>query len=306
MDIAKLKAFIIVAEELNFRRSAEILGMSQPPLTRLISSLEFELGVKLFERTTRKVTLTGAGVLLLKEAREITSALERIETEIKATRKPKTGVIRIGFSRTVFMARFPTLIEEFQIRFPKIKLELQEESTNAILRRVKEKHFDVGFVESITSDPELTSHQVDDEILGVLLPAKHPLASRKEIDFSELKDETIILHHKKEAEEFHARVSHLIQGMAKKPKTYIKAEGESCPILVATGKGVSLTIAAAEAVTRGRTKFVPIKEMFLPVSAFWKSENQNPALKSFLSFVIEKRAVLPNRDECLVLEDLKL
>ena len=70
MDLEKLNAFIVVAEELNFRRSAEILGMSQPPLTRLIAGLEKDFDVKLFERNTRKVRLTSAGIVLLKKPKK--------------------------------------------------------------------------------------------------------------------------------------------------------------------------------------------------------------------------------------------
>lgn len=301
MDFNKLKAFIVVAEELNFRRSAEILAMSQPPLTRLISSLEAELGTKLFERTTRKVSLTGAGVLLLKEAREIAASLERIESDVKHAGKLKSGVLKIGFSRTVFMARFPSLIEEFQSRFPKIKLELQEDSSQEIIKKLKTQHYDLGFVESITSDQILERHQVDAETLGVLLPKNHPLAKKKQITFNELQNETLILHHRREAEEFYDRVANLIHKMRKKPKIYIKNQNESCPILVAMGKGVSLTIPGSQHFAPEQTKFVPIAEMFLPVSVFWNKDNDQASLKTFISFIIEKRSVLSKKNECLVL-----
>ena len=302
MDIARLKAFIVVAEELNFRKSADRLGMSQPPLTRLIASLEEELDTPLFERTTRQVRITGAGVVLLKEAREIMSALGRIETEVRSMGKDRRGALKVGFSAAVFLARFPTIIEEFSNRFPKLKLDLQQDSTREILHGLKKGLFDIGFVEGITSDKNLESYQVQDEVLGVLLPKKHPLAKRKEIEFSELKNETIILHSKHEAEEFHSRISRLIQGLKEKPKIYIKNDRESCPILVATGKGVSLTIAGSQNFAMNETKFVPIKEMFLPVSVFWRKENENSSAQVFLSFVMENRSLKHQKGECLVLD----
>lgn len=305
MDFGKLKAFIVVAEELNFRKSAEILGMSQPPLTRLISSLEKELGTKLFERTTRSVQLTGAGVLLLKEAREIAGALSRIETEVRAAGRMKAGTLKIGFSRTAFMARFPDLIEEFQRRCPKIKLELQEVSSQDLLKKVEAGRYDVGFVEAVTSFPGLANQEVLQENLGVLLPLKHPLAKKKEIHLHELKNETIILHHRKEAEEFHDRISHLMKGIAKSPKIYIKAEGESCPILVAMGKGVSLTIANAMNFAPEHTRFVPIKDMFMPVHVFWRPGAEDASLKTFISFIAEKEAVLTKNTQCLYLASQK-
>lgn len=303
MDIGKLKAFIVVAEELNFRRSAEILAMSQPPLTRLIAALETELGTKLFERTTRSVRLTAAGIMLLREAREIIAALARIETEVRAVGKLKTGILKIGFSRTAFMARLPAILEEFQRRFPRITLDLREEFGKNIPKRVRDGVFDVGFVEGVAADDVLASHEIAAENLGVLLAHRHRLAKRKRIEFHELADETIILHHRREAEQFYDRIAHLVRGMAKKPRIYVKGDSESCPILVALGKGVSLTIADAQNLAPRETRFVPIVDMFLPVRALWKNDNTAAQLKTFLSFIIEHRSAAPHATECMVLAD---
>ncbi|MBX3041521.1 MAG: hypothetical protein KF789_12510, partial [Bdellovibrionaceae bacterium] len=128
---------------------------------------------------------------------------------------------------------------------------------------------------------------------------RHALAKRKEIDFEELQNDTIILHHKREAEEFHERISKLIQGLKKRPRIYIKADAENCAILVAVGKGVALTIAGAQRLAPEGTRFVPLKEMFLPVSIFWKEGEQDPTLQTFLSAVIENRSLRKSKTHCL-------
>lgn len=301
MELRQLRAFIVVAEELNFRRSAEILAMSQPPLTRLIAAIEDELDTKLFDRTTRSVALTGAGVLLLREAREVIAALSRIETEVRAVGRMKAGSLRVGFSRTAFMARLPAIIDAFQERFPKTQLHLQEESGREILKRVGDGSFDVGFIEGVCASAGLESRAIGAENLGVLVARKHPLAKRKRISFHELQDETIILHSRREATEFHDRIAHLIRDMPKKPNVYIKQQSESCPVLVALGKGVALTIASARNMAPDQTRFVPIKDMFLPVHIFWKTGNGAPQLQAFLSFAIENRAAVAQATECIVL-----
>lgn len=301
VDIARLRAFIVVAEQLNFRRSAEILAMSQPPLTRLIAALEEELDTRLFDRTTRSVALTGAGVLLLREAREIVAAMSRIETEVRAAGKMKAGSLKIGFSRTAFMASLPGIIDAFQERYPKTQLDLQEESGREILARVRDGRFDVGFVEGVSAAEGLEGRAIGAENLGALVARGHYLAKRKRIGFHELQDETIILHNRREAEEFYDRIAHLIRDMPKKPRIYIKQEGESCPVLVALGKGVALTIASARNMAPERTRFVPITDMFLPVNIFWKSGNSVPQLQTFVSFAIESRAAVHQETECIVL-----
>lgn len=303
MDIDKLKAFVVVAEELNFRKSAEILGMSQPPLTRLISTLEDHLGVKLFKRTTRSVQLTGAGVVFLKESKDLIEHFHRIKEQVLAAAQSKNGEVRVAFSATAFLARFPVILDEFQKRFPKIKVDVQEAKAKSILQGLKEGKFDVGFVEAATEASGLQSHVVSEEEIGVLLPKRHPLAKRKRIAFYELENETIILHHKKEADEFFLRISKLIQGLKRKPQIYIKQDEESCPILVAMGRGVSLTIEGSRRVVPDNTCFVPIKGMFLPVSVFWKeaSLELNTSVQTFVSAAIENASLEKSKTHCLSL-----
>lgn len=302
MDFHRLRAFVVVAEYLNFRKSAEILGISQPPLTRLISSLEDELSTPLLERTTRQVKLTSAGMYLLKEGKEILSRLKAAESEVRAIGKIRSGHIAVGFSMTSFLARLPGIIDGFRERNPKLRLELHQGSRRNILCGVRDGSLDIGFVEGIVPDKGMESLLVRDEALGVLLPRKHPLAKRKEIGLAELESETIILHPRKEHHEFFDTIHQLFSQSGIAPKTYIKAEGESCPLLVSLGKGVILTIAGSQNKVPGQTRFVPLAKLQLPVSAAWLPENQNPLLKSFLSFVSENAVPGRRKTECL--EDL--
>lgn len=299
MDLQKLKAFIVVAEELNFRKSAEILGMSQPPLTRLIASLEEELGTSLFERTTRQVTLTASGVYLLKQAREIFQSMERIESEIKSIGKIKSGDLRIGFSTAAFLAKLPRIIEAFQARFPKIKFELFQESEKEIIKGLHSGDFDIGFLEGTDEQNGLENELVHDHVLGVLLPKKHPLAKKKELNFKELKNETFILHPRDEARVIYESFTHLFKQAGFKPHVYVKNPRESCPILVATGRGISLTLAGAPSIAPDDTVFVPVKNLFLPLSVYWRADNKKAALTSFLSFTLETQATKSKSYECV-------
>ncbi len=300
MDLHKLKAFIVLAENLNFRRSAEILGMSQPPLTRMIAALEKELDAALFERTTRSVRLTATGVVLLREAREIMAAFGRIEKDVRSISKIKKGALNIGFSPTVFFARFSSIMSEFKDRFPNVKTELHQDSKTEILKGLQHGRLDVGFLDAVTTHRGLQSGVVQDEVMGVLLNKEHKLARKKEISFAELKEETIILHPRSEAPEFHDRMLKLIRAVEPRPKIYIKGENEVCPILVATKKGVSLTIAGSNAFAPKETTFIPVKDLFLPVSVFWKEENVSPSLNVFLGFVLERRSLKKPQGDCLM------
>jgi LysR family transcriptional regulator, benzoate and cis,cis-muconate-responsive activator of ben and cat genes len=299
MDLRKLKAFLVVAEELNFRKSAEILGMSQPPLTRLISALEDELSTQLFERTTRTVNLTGAGVFLLKEARELVARSEMIETELRVVGKQRSGNLNVAFSTTAFLASLPRIIQTFRDRFPKITLDLHQESRRGMFEGLKSARFDACFLEGEPEAGGFDRHLVHDEVLGVLLPKRHRFAKRKSVALHDLKDETLIVHPRREQQAFFDTISHLCLQSGFKPRTYVKKENESCPVLVAIGKGVSLTIAGSQGLAAGETAFVPIRQLYLPVSVFWVPGHSNPSLKGFLSFVVENRALRRRRPECL-------
>lgn len=299
MDLSKLRAFVVVAEELNFRRSAEILGMSQPPLTRLIAGLEEELSSKLFDRNTRQVRLTGAGVHLLKEGREILAKAEQVEHEIRSISRLQTGKLSIGFSATAFLANLPNTLKEFRTRFPEVKLDLHQESAERLQKGLRQGLFDICFLEGASVDDRFAMSVVRDEKLGVLLPKGHALAKRKQIEFEELESETIILHPRKDHSQFVDMIRRHFTRSGIKPRIYVKNEREHCPILVAIGKGVSLTISNVQHYTATETCFVPIKKFHLPVAAFWRPEDRNPSLKCFLSFVAESVSLRKPGVECL-------
>src|SRR6478735_9090992 len=96
MELRQLRYFVAVAEELSFRRAAERLHLAQPPLSAQIKALENMLGTKLFERTTRSVTLTQAGRVFLEEARTVISAARQAEQRVKMADQGLVGTLRIG------------------------------------------------------------------------------------------------------------------------------------------------------------------------------------------------------------------
>jgi len=119
MELRHLRYFVAVAEELSFTRAAERLGIKQPPLSLQIRQLEIEMGTPLFRRLTRRIELTGAGSLLLEEARDILESVDRAKTDVTRRARGESGQISIGHgSGAYFHPMVNHITREYCARYP--------------------------------------------------------------------------------------------------------------------------------------------------------------------------------------------
>ncbi len=143
-DLRQLGYFVAVADELHFGRASRNLGIAQPALSQQIKRLERSLGLTLFERTRRSVSLTPAGLLLLPEARELLAHAGRLETLIAGIADGRAGRLAVGFVGSAALAHLPGLIARFRDAWPEVELTLNEMSTNEQLRALAAGDVDVG------------------------------------------------------------------------------------------------------------------------------------------------------------------
>ncbi len=153
-DIYELQLFHLVAEHRSFTKAGRAAGLSQSAITRQIRGMEEQLGVALFERTTRSVQLTQAGAALYARSGAI---LSEVNSAIDALRKGfylSHASLRIGISRTIGLAYLPGFFHQFQKKFPKIKLTVSHESGSFIAAAVESGELDAGI---LTAPPQLPS-----------------------------------------------------------------------------------------------------------------------------------------------------
>lgn len=261
MDIRDLRAFLVVASELNFRRAAERLHMSQPPLTRQIAALERDLRVRLFHRNTKQVELTPAGELLARRAPGLIESLEKLEAEIRASSEVPMDVLRVGFCRSAFQSWVPESVERFGQRRPETKLEVKTDTSERLVKDVRIGRLDIACVEmSGPVEPDFDSLCVAEDPVGVLMLKSHRLAKRRLVRLADLNGETIIVHSRHD----HAHV-YEIQRMALREadiayQSYTKKKNESCQLLVASGKGIALTGRSYCVPPLPNTVFVPLSD----------------------------------------------
>lgn len=292
MESKSLKAFVVVAEELNFRKAADRLGMSQPPLTRLINQLEYDLGARLFNRTTRMVELTGAGLHLLKKGKDILSELQNLEFEVRSIQKLRTGKLRISMSGSTFHSEVPKLISSFKDQFPKVTIELFDQSLNTIRQNLLTAKVDISFGPHDFKDHNLKKVPVQTHELGLAIPMNNILSDRKVIRLKDLEGETIIFHGKHEQLGFQSEFLQYLNHQGIYPKIYYKKSKESCGGLVEDGMGVLITSKGLMHES-SQVRYVPFEDYSKKLKTFasWSTLNPSTPLKAFINFLEERTSV---------------
>jgi DNA-binding transcriptional LysR family regulator len=179
LDTRLLRAFVAVAEELNFTRAAERLFVAQQALSSQIQQLEGRLGVKLFERTTRRVSLTEAGEQLLPHAVATLDALDAGVGKLEAARRAERTTLRVGMSGTAMVSVTSETMRLFSERHPDVELAVSNAGLDQPAAGLKEGTVDVAFVRPPFLDEGISMVTVLSEDRFAVLPRSHPLATRE-------------------------------------------------------------------------------------------------------------------------------
>jgi len=178
MEFRHLRAFITIAENLHFARSAEQLGLSPPTLTAQIQELERLLQVRLFHRTKRSVALTPAGEAFLVEARALMVQLDRAVNVGRRAGRGQVGKVMIGYvGSAVFFGVLQDQVQRFRARWPDVMVDTREFATDQLIALIEEGGVDVGFVRTpVVLPASMSSHALARDGFCVALPSDHPLA----------------------------------------------------------------------------------------------------------------------------------
>ena len=181
--LQQLRIVKAVATEKSFKTAADILFMSQPSLSKQIKTLENRLGILLFDRTNRKVTLTEAGKLFLQYTDRTLSLCEETCRAIEDLKNGERGNLTVGASQTIGTYLMPRVLALFGQNYPQINLNVQVDSTRNIARNIVDRQIDIAVVggevpDELKKNLEIESF-VEDELL-LIIPKSHPFASRNE------------------------------------------------------------------------------------------------------------------------------
>jgi DNA-binding transcriptional LysR family regulator len=168
----RLKVFRAVAEHLNFRKAAEQLFLSQPAVTLQIKALESDLGVRVFDRTGGKITLTRQGSVLLQYANKLAKLASEAEGQLGCSEGSVSGELALGASTTIAQYVLPRLLGAFQNEYPKIQFSLHSGNTSEVVRRLLEGEVALGLIEGPARERGVrTEPFMEDELILIVPPS---------------------------------------------------------------------------------------------------------------------------------------
>ena len=192
MDIRQLEMFQAIVDTGSFTRAGEKLYVSQSAISRQIKILEEELGDQVFKRIHRKIYLTPTGEVLLQHTRKIFNEIRLMTAEISDLTHLRRGYLRLAGGMSICTYLFPSLIKEYQQRYPNIELTIATGTNDEILRLLKTNQMDVALLSLPFHDKDLEVHPALTEEMVLVMEDQHPLATRDRITFKDLTPYTFI------------------------------------------------------------------------------------------------------------------
>jgi len=288
-----LRYAVLSSEYGSFRRAAEALLMRQSTLSRSIRQLEETIGVTVFERSSGGVCATSAGLDFLRVARSILEQMDALVTSTHCKGRGEAGRLSVGFYTSLSAGNLRATLVDFRQRCPQVELGMVERSRMRLVTALRNGAIDI--VIATGGGPVFDSKVLPlwSERILVALPEGHPLAERKTIYWTDLRNETVLLSQYDPGRELEDLLMAKLVQTADRPK--IERHDVSRGIiksLITVGLGVSLVAESDIGVNFAGLTYREVRDGAGPsqvnYSAHWREDNDNPALANFLKLLSER------------------
>jgi len=288
-ELRQLRCFVAAAEELHFGRAAARMNMTQPPLSRQIQLLEHVLGVKLLDRTSRTVKLTPAGRVFLLEARRILRLTESAALATRRIASGEAGTITLGFTAASGYSFLPRLLLQRASHAPNIDVALKEMVSAEQIEALTTGRIDVGLLRPPITRSEFTTLKVTSEPLVAALPFGDARLAKAQLTLADFDAAPLVMYAPEGASYFHDMLVGLFEAAGVAPIVVQSlSQIHSMLALVRSGLGAALVPEAAMSLHFDDVHFRPVATTpAAPVELYaaWRSDNDNPALTSFLDLL---------------------
>ncbi|MEY9889544.1 DNA-binding transcriptional LysR family regulator [Catenulispora sp. MAP5-51] len=286
MELQQLRYVIAVAETGGFTRAAERCLVVQSALSHQIARLERELGARLFERTSRRVSLTPAGAAFLPAARQCLEAADRAAAEVAAAVGEVRGRLAVGLIPTVTAVDIPGALRDFHERYPRVRISLRVGASDDLVEKVKGGSLDVAFLGlPVSAEPRgVAVHELARDALVAVAAPDHPLASRESVTLRELAAEPFVDLPAGTAGRLQSDEAFEAAGLTR-DVAYEVTTADYTARLVAPGLAIALLPAAWAPSLNGVT-VIPVLDAPQRVEcAIWGRETRTPAAAAFLEIL---------------------
>ena len=286
LDTRQLNWFMLVAETGSFRKAAEKIGVRQSAVSRRIQRLEDTLGVSLFERRTTGAHLTVAGTSFLENTRGALWEMQRAVDGAQSAGEAACGKLRIGFSASISNGAFRNLLTAFFGAHAHVEVSFVEADRNSLLTSLSHRRIDAVFSAGLTEPVYGESIALVRQAIYLAVPTDHELASCDRIGWSETRSAPFISSIWNLGAENHTNISgrNIDLGSSVTVQRH-RISREAIMALVGLGIGVSLIADHGCDLPYPNVTFVPYgdENETIPFSVTWRPENDNPALRRFIS-----------------------
>jgi DNA-binding transcriptional LysR family regulator len=297
IELRLLRYFAVVAEELHMGHAAARLYISQPALSQQIRALEDQVGLPLFVRHPRGVSLTEAGEALLEEARDVLDRSERLEKTVEDLRRGGAATLRIAVPPGAPSTLLPDLLAPLRAKCPDASIEVRELTTPDQLDALHAGSIDLGLVREPVEDTRIARRSLLVEPLGVSLPATHPLAAHDELSLRQLEDELFVCFPRPWAPSLHDVLIDELRRQDIHARFQDSASLGNTQGMVAAGLGLTLSarpwLEGVEGIVWRPLAGTSIE---IRTAAAWRRENRSPLLRELLDVVEHAQADLPGED----------
>jgi DNA-binding transcriptional LysR family regulator len=295
MELRHLRSFVAVAEESSFSRAALRLPIAQPPLSRRIVELEEELNLKLFNRSTRCVSLTEAGETYLEHIRPLLDGLDRAAEAARRAERGETGKLRLGYTGRASQEHLPGLLNRFRRTFPDVNLDIRGPSPSGTLRlELLERRLDAILCFLPISDPGINSQVFTESEFSIALPISHRYARSQQLALEELRHEPFVAY--PSGPLFHLRqaMDQICMDAGFVPHVVRESEASQTLLcLIAAGVGIGIIPQETRALAVEGVVFKPLPQTARRVQhgLAWLRDNSNPVLGKLLSIAQEMQSI---------------
>ncbi|MBX3607374.1 MAG: LysR family transcriptional regulator [Piscinibacter sp.] len=291
MDLRQLRYFLAVADAGQLTAAASRLGMQQPPLSQQIAALEQQVGLRLFTRHPKGVTLTEGGRTLAADARRLIEDFEALRSKLDAVARGHRGVLHVAFTSSAAAHRFtPAALRACRQRYPDIEWVVSERNAADITEGVSVGQLHCGFLRVPVAAPEGVRMQVllRERVLAAL-PVDHPLAARRVLHPRDLHDQPLVLVRRPGAPGLYANLLERCTDAGATPRVVAEVERMMTGLnLVAAGVGLTVVPESMKGVHDHAIAYRALPRgvhLDAPLTLLYRADREEGALARFVALV---------------------